>query len=185
MMMIKHFQIKNRLGSHQSGMTLLEVLIALLVLSIGMVGLGALLLTALTNVHSSSQYSLASAVALDFEERLWFEIANRSAENPDSLNQGCLSQAQIDDVAEAMIDQWTKPDDSWEWTGAARFLAPDLNVDIGRIEVDEAMSDGEGTGIRWQKLENVSITWREGRFDLEGDSERVVVSIGLVCRPTF
>ena len=176
-----------------TGLTLLEVLIALVVLSIGMVGLGALMVTALSNVHSSSQYSLASALALDFEERLWFDLATASATDPDSLSNGCLSFDQItgeDGVAATMVAQWNQADDSWDWTttGARRFLVPELNVtvdndDLAVMEVNTF--DGESTGLRWQKLESVQISWDEGRFELDGGEESVEIAIGLLCRPIF
>lgn len=63
------------LTARDRGVTLLEVLIALLVLSIGMVGIAALNVSALQNVHSAHYRSLASTIALDFEERLWDALA--------------------------------------------------------------------------------------------------------------
>lgn len=59
------------------GLTLLEVLIALLVLSIGLVGVAALTIQSLQNTHSALYTSLASAAALDFEERLWIELGRQ------------------------------------------------------------------------------------------------------------
>jgi len=173
-----------------TGLTLLEVLIALVVLSIGMVGLGALMLTALSNVHSSSQYSLASALALDFEERLWFELATRSANEPDSLTNGCLTMGQIGAVADAMITQWNQDDNAWNWTatGSRRFQVPELNINVEPEDVTLTTIDnvgGQDTGLRWQKIDLVQISWDEGRFDLDGGTESVEVAIGLLCRPVF
>lgn len=176
-----------------TGVTLLEVLIALVVLSIGMVGLGALLVTALSNVHSSSQYSLASALALDFEERLWFDLATRSANDPDSLPTGCLTFEQIGGeggVAETMVTQWNQQGATWGWTaaGAQRFRVPQLEVAVVADDVsvtDVNTFEGEPTGLRWQKIESVQISWDEGRFDLDGGEESVEIAIGLLCRPIF
>ena len=172
---------------HQAGLTLLEVLIALLVLAIGMAGLGALLLTALTNVHSASHYSLASAIALDFEERLWFEIASISDQNSDDLAQGCLTSAQIEAVREELIDRWTLQG-SLDWTtaGARRLELPDLSVTVAEpqmTEIDNA--DAEPSGLRWQRLDPITITWRESRFALDGAQEQVEFGVVIVCRPTF
>lgn len=176
--------------ARQLGMTLLEVLIALLVLSIGMVGLSALLVTALTNVHSSSQYSLASALALDFEERLWFEIATLSASTPGELSNGCLAIDQIENVAKEMVDQWTASSNDWSWAGAGaeRFQVPELSIDVDEGDLSESEvnnADGEFSGIRWQKLESVTISWAEGRFDLDGGEDSIEIAIGLICRPIF
>ena len=68
------------------GFTLLEVLIALLVLSIGLVGLAVLTIQSLQNTHSSLYTSLASAAALDFEERLWLDLGRRASGCPDPNN---------------------------------------------------------------------------------------------------
>ena len=65
--------------SVQRGLTLLEVLIALLVLSIGMVGMAALHVNSLQNTHSAYYRSLATTIALDFEEQLWLALANDSS----------------------------------------------------------------------------------------------------------
>jgi type IV pilus assembly protein PilV len=70
-------------GRHPHGFTLLEVLIALLVLSVGMVGVAALSVQSVQNVHSSLQASIATAAALDFEERLWLDLGGRSSGCPD------------------------------------------------------------------------------------------------------
>jgi type IV pilus assembly protein PilV len=66
-----------------NGFTLIEVLIALLVLSIGLVGLAVLTIQSLQNTHSSLYTSLASAAALDFEERLWLDLGRRASGCPD------------------------------------------------------------------------------------------------------
>lgn len=55
----------------QQGFTLLEVLIAIVVLSFGLLGLAALQLKALQDSHSSYQFSIANLAAKDIRERLW------------------------------------------------------------------------------------------------------------------
>lgn len=59
----------------QSGFTLLEALIALLVLSIGMLGVAAMQLKALQGAHAAYQRSIASLAAQDAQERLWASLA--------------------------------------------------------------------------------------------------------------
>ncbi len=58
-----------------SGFTLLETLIALVVLSVGALGCVALQLKALQATHSAYQRSLASLIAADAGERLWAGLA--------------------------------------------------------------------------------------------------------------
>ncbi len=183
--MIKPFRFMK-----QAGLTLLEVLIALLVLAIGMAGLGALLLTALSNVHSASHFSLASAVALDFEERLWYEIAQRSVDRGSTLDgNGCLTVAQIDGVANRLADHWGEEQASadWNWTGADRFSSPGLRFD----EITDADTElfigavgGDSTGINFQRV-TATIRWDEARFGLADDEEEYRIRVGIVCRPDF
>lgn len=57
------------------GFTLTEVLVALLVLSIGLLGLAGLQLRALQHTHSSYQRTLVNIQALDMAERMWTHLA--------------------------------------------------------------------------------------------------------------
>ncbi|MBK1691992.1 type IV pilus modification protein PilV [Ectothiorhodospira mobilis] len=59
----------------QRGFSLIEALVALLVLSVGLLGLAALQLSALKGAHSAYQRTLASIAARDAEERLWMAAA--------------------------------------------------------------------------------------------------------------
>ncbi len=75
----------NQLRS-QMGFTLLEILITLLILSIGLIGVAVLTVQSLQNTHSSMYTSIASTAALDYEERLWLDVARRSTDCPDPSN---------------------------------------------------------------------------------------------------
>jgi len=59
-----------------TGMTLVEVLVAVLVLSIGLLGLASLQMTVLRSNHSAYLRSQATLLAQDITERM---LANRSA----------------------------------------------------------------------------------------------------------
>jgi type IV pilus assembly protein PilV len=62
-------------GPGVGGFTLIEVLIALLVLCFGVLGCAALQLNALQATHSAYQRNLASLIAADAGERLWLGLA--------------------------------------------------------------------------------------------------------------
>lgn len=72
----------------QRGFSLIEALIALVVLSVGLLGVAAMQLKALQSAHDGYQRSLASVAAVDAQERLWAELATldpgQSCENIDS-----------------------------------------------------------------------------------------------------
>lgn len=57
------------------GFTLIEVLVALMILSVGLLGLAGLQLHALQYTHSSYQRTLANIQALDMVERMWTHLA--------------------------------------------------------------------------------------------------------------
>ena len=65
-----------RLGRpiHTSGFTLIEILIAVLVLSLGLLGLAAVQFQSLQNSHASYERSMATMQARDLVERLWAGI---------------------------------------------------------------------------------------------------------------
>ena len=62
-------------ASRHRGFTLIEVLVALLVLSVGLLGTAAMQLQSLQGAHAAYQRSIASLAAQDAQERLWAEVA--------------------------------------------------------------------------------------------------------------
>jgi len=74
--------------SSARGFTLIEALVALVVLSIGMLGVAAMQLKALQGAHAAYQRSIASLAAQDAQERLWAELAGKT-----SLE--CLTSAEV------------------------------------------------------------------------------------------
>ncbi|WP_412852259.1 type IV pilus modification protein PilV [Ectothiorhodospira shaposhnikovii] len=78
----------DRAGRHR-GFSLTEVLVALLVLSIGLLGLAALQLNGLKGVHSAYQRTLAGVIAMDAGERLWMSLAD--GKEPEDIQAEWLS----------------------------------------------------------------------------------------------
>lgn len=58
----------------QSGFSLIEALIALLVLSLGLVGVAAMQLKALQSATAGYQRSVVTLAAVDAQERLWAKL---------------------------------------------------------------------------------------------------------------
>lgn len=56
---------------NNNGFTLIEALIALVVLSIGLLGVAAMQLKALQSAHAGYQRALVSLIAIDAQERAW------------------------------------------------------------------------------------------------------------------
>lgn len=70
----------SRLSSR--GFTLLEALIAVLVLSLGLIGVAAMQLKAMQSAHVAYQRSVATLAAQDAVERLWVALGKSGGECP-------------------------------------------------------------------------------------------------------
>jgi type IV pilus assembly protein PilV len=125
--------------SSQRGFSLIEALIALLVLSIGLIGVAAMQLKALQSATAGYQRSVASVAAVDAQERLWAELAQLDP------SQDC---ADVDtDTVEAewqalwSIDASSNPLRNAQWgEGASRIDEPnDCEFTITIV-----LSDGPG-----------------------------------------
>jgi type IV pilus assembly protein PilV len=138
------------------GFTLLEVLIALLVLSIGLVGLAVLTVQSLQNNHSALYTSLASAAALDFEERLWIDLGRRASGCPDPTNTFPNGNAFATD---------------WGPSGTALGL-PGLTF--------TANTDVTTTTTPRIRRIVFTLTWNEGRFG--GTTETFTYESRVLCR---
>jgi len=60
----------------EGGFTLIEILIALIILSIGLLGVAAMQIRSLQNSHSSFERSVATLQARDLAERMWAGICD-------------------------------------------------------------------------------------------------------------
>jgi type IV pilus assembly protein PilV len=63
----------------QRGFTLIEVLVAMLVLSIGVLGVAGMQVTALKNLQSSSSFGVAAMLSNDMADRMWVNQAQALA----------------------------------------------------------------------------------------------------------
>lgn len=79
---MKHRVFLQTSGRQQDGFTLLEVLIAAVVLSVGLLGAAALQIKGLQSAHSAYQRTIASIIATDAAERLWIDMHDGTIEHP-------------------------------------------------------------------------------------------------------
>lgn len=118
----------------QKGLTLIEVLIALLVLSIGLVGIAAINVASMSAAHSAYYRSLASFMAQDAEERLWVRMAEQER-LPTATDVAAVETA---------------------WVGTWDGYMPGLDMALTRLDPGE-------TNSTWVDVA-ISVTWQEGRF---------------------
>lgn len=150
------------------GFTILEVLIALGVLSVGLAGLAAMQLNSLQYVHSAHYRSLASTIALDLEERVWLYLA-------DETMGGCADVATAMGTAEeAAVTDWSRAavGDVWEWSTADMLRIPNLSVTFGSTS-----TVGATTSLP------VTLSWAEGRFtENESSTEQYNYTMRVFCK---
>ncbi|MCC5901597.1 MAG: type IV pilus modification protein PilV [Halomonas sp.] len=82
----------------QSGFSLIEVLVALVILAFGLLGVAAMQLKSLQSASAGYQRSMASVAAIDAQELIWSLLAN----NPDctAIDSGS--------VEEKWRDEWSR-----------------------------------------------------------------------------
>lgn len=124
-----------------SGFTLLEVLIALVVLSIGLLGVAGLQLSGLRANHSSALRSQATYLAYDMADRMRANIQGVNAGNYNNLSgdpgdPGCVFSA----CTPALMAQT----DLHEWNSAN---ATNLPSGAGAVCLDSTPDDGTPTSI--------------------------------------
>ena len=135
---------------HARGLTLVELLVALLVLSIGLLGLAGLQTVSLQYNHSAYMRTHANNMAYDIADRM---RANRSAARNGAYNIG------IDEPSPAGGTVAT--DDLAEWRAAITTTLPDAS---GAVAVD---GDGNAT---------IRIRWLDERSD-EDEPERTTYRV--------
>ena len=138
-------RFKNGSAMNAGGLTLIEVLVTLLILSIGLVGFAVLHLTSLKNSHSSYYASIASTIALDLEERLWLRAAEKGST-------GCVTEDDVGGIISALMVLWGS--DNKE-VGA--MIIPGLKLTPGPVDTPA----GENT---WTEVP-LTVTWADARFE--------------------
>lgn len=145
----------------QCGFTLIEVLVALLVLAIGLVGIASLNINGLRNAHSSYYTTIASSVALDFEERLWIAMTD--------VPEGCLDE--VDDVLPIIADLQA----AWGVGGAGTITIPGLEVGLEEFGL-ASLNGGDDV---WAEAQ-IRLTWEDSRF---GGEETFPYTARVLCAP--
>lgn len=105
--------------SAQRGVTLLEVLISIVILSVGILGLSALQLTAKRAGFESVQRSMATALVRDISERIRMNPGEASSYVVDDLGGGSIATEPSPDCKAAdCTPAQLAAHDLWEWEEA-------------------------------------------------------------------
>lgn len=103
----------------QGGFTLLEVLIAILVLSLGLLGVAALQINALKSTSVSYQRSIATIAAQDMAERVWgYLLASEAYYGEDDIAEReiiCPDNAGLQKVHAEWLVGWAPEGEESSW----------------------------------------------------------------------
>ena len=165
----------------QSGFTLIEVLVSMLVLSIGLVGVAALQGVSLKNTQSAFMRSQATALAYDLADRMRANLPSAEAGLYDpgtaatvtacKSTTGCTAQ----DMAKHDLAEWNAAITTYLPMGEG-FVCVDSTPNDGASAASPAC-DGSGTQL------TVKIWWddnRDGTINMTAtDTERLAIMVEL------
>ncbi len=133
--------------SPQQGFSLIEVLIAALILAIGLLGLAALQAKGLQSNYSSNLWSQATVLAYDMADRMRANLAGYDRgfyNNPTVADHDCVADGS--DPAICTPRQMAQHD-VWEWQASLTRILPQ---GVGVVCLDNTPDDGgdaDGDGI--------------------------------------
>ena len=181
---LSHRSSQRVMGRQQSGFTLIEVMVSVLVLSIGLVGVAALQGVSLKNTQSAFMRSQATALAYDIADRMRANVlsARTGLYDSDSYDPpakvtacksttGCTAQ----NMAEHDLAEWNAAIETYLPMGAG-VVCVDSTPDDG-VSAASAACDGSGTQIA------VKIWWddnRDGEINMTAtNTERLAIAVEL------
>jgi type IV pilus assembly protein PilV len=143
------------------GFTLIEVLIAMVILAVGLLGLAALQASSLKNNQSAYYRSQATQLASDIADRMRANMAGKGGylSNPTTAEQKNNCTTTVGCTAEEMAEN-----DLFEWNRAIQNILPGANDSkaFGNIEQVQSVADGIDTytvTIRWNDNRDDDIDW--------------------------
>ncbi len=140
------------LARHEKGSSLIEVLVALLVLAVGLLGLAALQTYSLKNINNSQFRTLATAYAYDMAERMRSNRAAILSGDYDAIT-ATVSDPQCSSCTPAQIAQM----DGYQWN---QQISQDVNAG--------GLPEGAGTVTKSGELFNIKVAWQEQQRDSSG-----------------
>jgi len=175
-----HATRKDATSRAQRGFTLLEVLIAVVVLSIGLLGIATLQMTGVKQTHNSQLRASAAALAQEMADRM---RANPSAaENgdynvgapgaphagmPTTLDEDCeTNECTAPEMTTWDLVQWNDPNDVFPGAG----LDDALPGGVGMVCIDSTPNDGDASNWQCDYAGNVyavKVQWTDRALDAE------------------
>jgi type IV pilus assembly protein PilV len=148
----------HNLKVHQRGFTLLEVMVAVFVLAVGLLGLAQLQITAMKHNQTAEFRSQASLLAADMLDRM---RANQNAAQAGNyaLALGSEPPAESNNVAEADIGEWLGNLSSYLPNGDGQIACGAFNATAEFIcDITVTWTETQNEGVNYGALGTSSIT---------------------------
>lgn len=144
----------------QQGTSLVEILVTLLILSVGGLGLAAMQVLGIKQVNNSQNRSLAVIYAYDMAERMRSNQAGVAAGHYDGIDTGASSHL-VECTTTVCTPQALAQHDAFEWESAM--------ADGGVVGVvDKGLPNVRGTIEQTGDFYTITITWDEQYRDENG-----------------
>jgi type IV pilus assembly protein PilV len=160
---------------HGRGFTLIEVLVAIVVLSIGLLGLAGLQAISLQNNHSAYLRMQATLAANDMTDRM---RANMGAVKAKNYNKPTATQHTECKTTTGCSPQYMAENDAYEWNTNTLALLPS---GAGVVCIDSTPNDADATPVDPQCDDKaagsyvIKVWWKDDR-DPSGKLMRFVTS---------
>jgi type IV pilus modification protein PilV len=122
-----------RRNGEEQGFTLIEVMIALVVLAVGLLGMATLMTTSLQSSQGAYRRSQASLMAYDLVERMRVNRTQAISSNDYTLASDAADSTAPSCNTAGCTPQQQAQLDLFQWRGALKTALPDATAAIGRV----------------------------------------------------
>jgi len=129
--------------SYQMGSSMIEILVAVFILAVGLLGLASLQMISLKNINNTQFQTLATTYAYDMSERI---RSNQEGLSGYNNIESTISDPNCITCTPTQMAQL----DGFEWN---RLIQSDV--------IDGGLPNGRGTVMKDGSLYNITITWEE------------------------
>ncbi|MDN6871386.1 type IV pilus modification protein PilV [Pseudomonas citronellolis] len=143
----------------EQGFTLIEVMIALVVLAVGLLGMATLMTTSLQSSQGAYRRSQASLLAYDLVERMRVNRSQAITSDDYTLSSGAADASAPSCNSAGCTPQQQAQLDMYQWRDALNAALPDATATVTRANVNQY---------------TVTINWTEVGSDMKNASNQTI-----------
>ena len=167
-------------GKSMTGATLIEVMIALVIMSIGLLGLASLQLSGVSTSNNSEKRTQATIVANDLIERMRANPAGVTAGNYAAINYGGIDCTSPPTSCENLSSSSSgcNPAEVAAFDGFATWCAAKNNLQSGSLTVSCTDNTGVAATCSTTSYRMVSVNW-----SIQTDDGTKAKTLSMIFRP--